>query len=50
MAPNTQITIEIVGNTYRTNTIGELDRNAPKRPSFASGICDIFVPPVCFYF
>jgi uncharacterized protein YfaS (alpha-2-macroglobulin family) len=35
--PNINVQIDLVGSAERTNDAGEIDKNAPRRPAFASG-------------
>ncbi|WP_168210896.1 Ig-like domain-containing alpha-2-macroglobulin family protein [Persicimonas caeni] len=43
--PNVHVQVDLVGADYRRNKQGEPQKDAPKRPAFASGSLDLKVPP-----
>ncbi len=44
--PNLNIAVNLVGSAPRTNDNGEVDKNLPPRPAYASGTLNLAVPPV----
>jgi len=44
--PNIHAQVDLVGAAARTNDKGEVDEKLPKRPAFASGEINLYVPPL----
>ncbi len=44
--PSINLRVELVGENFRTDDKGQLDKTSPKRPAFASGTLKLFVPPL----
>ncbi|MBC7883354.1 MAG: Ig-like domain-containing protein [Anaerolineae bacterium] len=44
--PSINLRIELVGENFRTDDKGQLDKTSPKRPAFASGTLKLYVPPL----